>query len=89
MVERRRQEFLDICISKAENLSQKLWLVTKDASKLKNTYLDWEQYDDPDTLNYFFAKKPDEDSYTGLHTDYTWHIPKEIKAYVDRYHCFA
>lgn len=84
VVERRRQEFLDICISKAENLSLKLWLVTKDASKLKNTYLDWEQYDDPDTLNYFFCKKPDEDSYTGLHTDFQWHIPKEIKHYVHR-----
>ena len=84
VVEKRRQEFLDICVSKAENLSQKLWLVTKDASKHKNTYLEWEEYEDPDTLNYFFCKKPDEDSYTGLHTDYTWFIPKEIKAYVDR-----
>lgn len=84
LVEKRRQDFLDVCISKAENLSQKLWLVTKDASKLKNTYLDWEHYDDPDTLNFFFAKKPDEDSYTGLHTDYNWRIPKEIKAYVDK-----
>ena len=85
VVEKRRQEFLDICVSKAENLSQKLWLVTKDASVLKNTYGDWEEYDDPDTLNFFFCKKPDEDSYTGLHTDYQWYIPKEIKAVVDRY----
>jgi hypothetical protein len=84
VVEKRRQDFLDVCINKAQNLSQKLWMVTKDASKLANTYQDWEQYSDPDTLNSFYCRKPDEDSYTGLHTDYTWTIPKVIKPLIDR-----
>lgn len=84
IVNAKRDNFLNICINKAEFLSDRLWIVTKDASLLRNNFLDWEEYVDPDTLNLFYCKRPDEDSYTGLHTDFTWHVPRDIKMLMDK-----
>ena len=75
---RRRQYILDDCTSRAQKLTFLSWEASREASVKKQTYLDWEMYEDPDTLNLFYAKKPVDVLDGDKHSDHTWDLPDEI-----------
>jgi ankyrin repeat protein len=81
----RQQAIMNACIRRGEMISEQLWHVVRQASILKTRYHDWEVYEDPDTLNYFYCRRT-EDALHGLqYVDYSWIPSFELRYIRDRH----
>ena len=96
VTEQRRQEILVDCIQRATDLSFEVWDSTKSASFMRTGYGfegtemgEWELYEDPDTLNNFYCKKPVDLSESDHYTDFDWGIPEPLRSTINRAAAFA
>eukprot|EP01041_Mallomonas_annulata_P002379 gene2379-4623_t len=80
----RQDRILEHSTRIAEDLTTQLWHVTREASLLRKSFGPWDQYEDPDTLSYFFAKQPVDEIMGDVYTDYSWTVPPVAKAAMDR-----
>lgn len=77
---RRRQSILDDCIKRASELTFILWECTREACVYKDTFAGYEMYEDPDTLNYMYTKKPLNPLEGDKYEAYSWDIPPVIRS---------
>lgn len=96
LTEERRQIILTDVIKRSTELSLSVWDATRNASHLREAYGfpntpigEWEYYEDPDTLNNFYCKKPVDLSESDQYTDYDWGIPKPILHIIHRTAAFS
>lgn len=83
-VDMRRQALLDKCREIADKLSINLWHVTREASLLRKSVDVWDQYEDPDTRNFFFARQPVDELMGDRYSDYSWALPEAAKVAVHK-----
>lgn len=76
---------MDECIIRSDELPDTLWQVVRQGSIMKGRFLDWESYEDPDTLNFFYAKKLVDPIHGVSYPSYTWTTPLEVKTHKDRH----
>ena len=81
-----RRELLDECIQMAEELSDSIWHVSREASTLLQRYLptQWTTYEDPDSGNLFHCFAPAKATMGEEYSYYSWSEPEHAKAIIDR-----
>lgn len=92
-IEKKHSDILKSCIDREDLMEERLWNCLRTGAIYKRRYhYTWEMYEDPDTGNYFYAKMPEKIDENAIvyqkntYTNYTWKLPNEMKAFIDRSH---
>jgi ankyrin repeat protein len=82
--EERRQNILDECIRRGNELEDRLWTSLREASIFRKRFgLEWEMYEDPDTGNHFYTRIPEKRLMGDPYSEYSWKEPKKAKHMID------
>ena len=86
VLDRRRQDVLDVCIRSAVDMPEHLWDAARGASQLKAIYGShdventWHMYEDPETKNRYFVRAPVNVAEGDVFNSWTWELPDEIRS---------
>eukprot|EP00605_Chrysophyceae_sp_TOSAG23-4_P002678 GSChrysophyteH1.ASY1.ANO1.2954.1 assembled CDS len=79
----RRRAILEECATNAELMSLDLWDIVRTACMQVDKFGQWEKYEDPECLNYFYVFKPKNMMDGARYGPYQWiEEPEEIKVKV-------
>ncbi|KAJ1430655.1 hypothetical protein B484DRAFT_49632 [Ochromonadaceae sp. CCMP2298] len=81
----QRKAIVDECVGEVRKMTLRLWHCYREGSIARAAFgQGWEMYEDPDTNNFFYCKKPAKPMMGETYSDYGWSEPPRAKALIDR-----